>query len=237
MILCIETATGLCSAALCHNDKIIAVRESDEGRSHASLLTVFIQELLNSANIGAQDLDAIAVSKGPGSYTGLRIGVSTAKGIAYASSLPLLGINTPESMFYGFVDYIKEKYILRPDDLFCPLIDARRMEVYYALYDSEGKTLREIKAEIMNEYSFSEYSETSRLFLFGDGTEKCMNIIQRKNTIYETGYRISASSMRKPASDAFLAGRFEDVAYFEPFYLKDFLTSKPVKNILGNKLV
>lgn len=237
MILCIETATDLCSVALCDGKTILSLKESDEGRSHASLLTVFIQELLGEAGINADSLDAVAVSKGPGSYTGLRIGVSAAKGIAYGASIPLIGIDTTLSMFYGFYDLIKDKYHFSSNDLFCPLLDARRMEVYSAVYNSGGKIVREIKAEIMTEDSFGEYPDTSRLFLFGNGAAKCKNVIKRKNIIYEPGYRISASSLCKPASEAFSKGLFEDVAYFEPFYLKDFLTSKPVKNILGNQLV
>jgi len=216
---------------------VIALKESDEGRSHAAVLTLFIRDILREAGIRASGLDAIAVSKGPGSYTGLRIGVSAAKGIAYAASLPLIGIDTTYSMFHGFLNEAGEKYKFTSDDLFCPVLDARRMEVYSAVYNQEGKIVRELKAEIMNNDSFNLYPDQSRLFLFGDGAEKCINVLQRKNIVIETGYRISASSMCSPASEAFSEQHFEDVAYFEPFYLKDFLTSKPVKNILGNKLV
>jgi len=234
MILCIETATVLCSVALCDYNSVISLKESDEGRSHASMLTVFIQELLNRAKITVSELKAVAVSKGPGSYTGLRIGVSAAKGIAYAASIPLIGIDTLYSMFHGFRNFAKEKYNFTSGDLFCPLLDARRMEVYSAVYSNEGKIVRNIKAEIITNDSFREFPESSRLFLFGDGTEKCKNIIQRDNIIFETGYRISARSMLRPSSEAFSESAFEDIAYFEPFYLKDFLTSKPVKNVLGN---
>lgn len=234
MILCIETATGLCSVALCDSNRVIALKESGEGRSHASLLTPFIRDLLHEAGIRASDLNAVAVSKGPGSYTGLRIGVSAAKGIAYAAAIPLIGIDTAYSMFHGFHDFAAERYNFTSDDLFCPVLDARRMEVYSAIYDHEGKIIREIKAEIMKNDSFSGYPGSSRLFLFGDGAEKCKNVIKRKNIIFDTDYRISASSMFKPAAEAFSEQHFEDVAYFEPFYLKDFLTSKPVKNVLGN---
>ncbi len=237
MILCIETTTGLCSVALCDGESVIALKESDEGRSHAAVLTVFIRDILQEAGIRASGLNAIAVSKGPGSYTGLRIGVSAAKGIAYAASVPLIGIDTTYSMFNGFLDEAWKKYKFTKDDLFCPVLDARRMEVYSAVYNAEGKIVRELKAEIMNSDSFSQYPDESRLFLFGDGAEKCKNVLKRKNLVIETGYRISASSMCRPASKAFSEQHFEDVAYFEPFYLKDFLTSKPVKNILGNKLV
>ena len=233
MILCIETATNLCSVALCDKNGVLSLKESDEGRSHASLLTMFIQELLLREGISAASLDAVAVSKGPGSYTGLRIGVSAAKGIAYAASIPLIGIETTCSMFHGFYAYAKEKYQLTSHDLFCPVLDARRLEVYSAVFDSEGNVVRNIKAEIMNEESFTDYTESSRFFLFGDGAEKCKNVVKIKNAVYETGYRISASSMCRPSSEAFTERHFEDVAYFEPFYLKDFLTSKPVKNVLG----
>lgn len=233
MILCIETATDICSVALCRDNRVIALKESEEGRSHASLLTVFIEELLDAAELDAGTLDAVAVSKGPGSYTGLRIGVSVAKGIAYAASIPLIGIETSLSMFHGFRESVKEKYSFMPDDLFCPLTDARRMEVYSAVFDSGGKMKRKTSAEIINEKSFSEFPASSRIFLFGDGAGKCRDVIKRDNVIIETSYRISASSMCRPASEAFSQHHFEDVAYFEPFYLKDFLTSKPVKNILG----
>lgn len=234
MILCIETATGLCSVALCDGNRVTALKESDEGRSHASLLTVFIGELLQEAGIRASGLRAVAVSKGPGSYTGLRIGVSAAKGIAYAASIPLIGIETTRSMLHGFLDFAKETYSFESADLFCPVLDARRMEVYSAVYNYEGKIIRGLKAEIINSESFTGYPLSSRLFIFGDGAEKCRNVFKRENIIVETAYRISASSMCKPAFEAFSKQHFEDVAYFEPFYLKDFLTSKPVKNILGN---
>lgn len=234
MILCIETATGLCSVALCDGKRVVALKESSEGRSHASLLTLYIRDLLRDADIRASDLSAVAVSKGPGSYTGLRIGVSAAKGIAYAAAIPLIGIDTVFSMFHGFKDFAAEKYNFAPTDLFCPVLDARRMEVYSAIYNNEGKITRALKAEVINNDSFSGYTGSSRLFLFGDGAEKCINVIKRKNVISDTDYMISASSMCKPAAEAFSEQHFEDVAYFEPFYLKDFLTSKPVKNILGN---
>ena len=233
MILCIETATGLCSAALCDTRGTVALKESSEGRSHASLLTVFIEEILTKTGTRASDLDAVAVSKGPGSYTGLRIGVSVAKGIAFASSIPLIAIDTTLSMFQGFSDIAGEKYGIRTNDLFCPALDARRMEIYYAVYDRMGNVIRNIRAEIMKENSFREFPESSRIFLFGDGASKCKDVISRKNIITDIDFVISASFMQKPAYEAYKNRRFEDVAYFEPFYLKDFLTSKPVKNVLG----
>jgi tRNA threonylcarbamoyladenosine biosynthesis protein TsaB len=233
MILCIETATSLCSVALCDRSGIIDLKENAEGRSHASLLTIFIDELLKARGIGTQDLDAVAVSKGPGSYTGLRIGVSVAKGIAYASSIPLIGVDTTLSMFMGFIRVAKEKLVLSGSDLFCPALDARRMEVYYSVYNSEGIRVKETCAEIIDGNSFKEYPESSRVFIFGEGAAKCREVIERKNIIIDDEFKISASSMHIPAYEAFIQTLFEDVAYFEPFYLKDFLTTKPVKNILG----
>jgi tRNA threonylcarbamoyladenosine biosynthesis protein TsaB len=232
MILCIETATGLCSVALCDENGSIALKESNEGRAHASLLTVFIEEILNKTGIRAGDLDAVAISKGPGSYTGLRIGVSVAKGIAYAASIPLIGIDTTYSMFLGFSGFAGGKYGIISSDLFCPAIDARRMEVYYTVFNVKGDVVRSIKAEIIDRNSFSEYPESSRIFLFGDGALKCKGTVTGKNVLFDTDFMISASFMFKPAYEALNHRRFEDVAYFEPFYLKDFLTSKPVKNLL-----
>jgi tRNA threonylcarbamoyladenosine biosynthesis protein TsaB len=233
MILCLETATALCSVALCDKNGVIALRESNEERSHASLLTVFIGELLNEAGIKAGNLQAVVVSKGPGSYTGLRIGVSVAKGIAYAASVPLVGIDTTLSMFHGFSSELKGKYKFTETDLFCPALDARRMEIYYSVFDAKGNTVKSIRAEIMDKESFSDLPRSSRLFLFGDGAAKCREVVERKNIFFQDDFRISASFMRKYAYEAIDKSCFEDVAYFEPFYLKDFLTSKPVKNILG----
>jgi tRNA threonylcarbamoyladenosine biosynthesis protein TsaB len=136
-------------------------------------------------------------------------------------------------MFNGAGSFIEEKYDISASDLFCPVLDARRMEVYYSLFNSEGNVVRDIKAEIMDKDSFSEFPESARIFLFGDGAAKCRDVIKRKNVIFVTGFRISASFMHKPAYEALKQHRYEDVAYFEPFYLKDFLTSKPVKNVLG----
>jgi len=232
MILCIETATDLCSVALCDSGGTVALRENDKGRSHASVLTVFIEEILREAGIRAADLDAVAVSKGPGSYTGLRIGVSVAKGITYAASIPLIGVDTTRSMFHGFSDSADNNFNITSTDLFCPALDARRMEIYYTVYDVKGNMISQIKAEIIDKNSFSEFPETSRIFMFGEGAAKCIGVVNRKNITFISDFRMSASFMRKPAYEALNNNRFENVAYFEPFYLKDFLTSKPVRNVL-----
>jgi len=233
MIICLETSTPLCSVALCGKDGVVAVRESDENKSHASLLTVFIDELLSGAGLKASELEAVAISKGPGSYTGLRIGVSTAKGICYAASVPLIGIETTLSMFHGITDTIKSQYGTGETSLFIPMLDARRMEVYYSILASDGKIVREISAEIIDENSFRNIPENVRILIFGDGSAKCRQVAERGNIKFAEEFRMSAAHMYEPAYKAFREHRFEDVAYFEPFYLKDFITSSPKKNILG----
>jgi tRNA threonylcarbamoyladenosine biosynthesis protein TsaB len=230
MIICLETATNLCSVALCDNAGVISRRESNEGKSHASMLTVFIEEIFRENNIRAHDLDAVAVSKGPGSYTGLRIGVSVAKGIAYAASLPLIGIDTTLSMFWGIAGNESDQEADK-STLFCPMLDARRMEVYFAVYDTEGNTIKNISAEIIHEDSFSNFPVSQKIIFFGDGAAKCKDLIKRKNIYFADDFRISASYMHIPVLKAFKALKYEDVAYFEPFYLKDFITSIPRKNL------
>jgi len=234
MVICLETATNLCSVALCDSAGVISLRENNELKSHASQLTVFIQELLKENNLKTSDLDAIAVSKGPGSYTGLRIGVSVAKGIAYASSIPLIGVDTTTSMFWGLRNSKETNETADTDTLFCPMLDARRMEVYYSLYDFSGNIIKPVSAEIITEDTFSDISENKKIILFGDGSEKCRDKIKRNNTIIAGNFSISASYMHTPVYQALQNKHFEDVAYFEPFYLKDFITTVARKNILGN---
>jgi len=233
MILCLETATNLCSVALCDSAGVISLRESNESKSHASQLTVFIEEIFRDNGIRAQDLKAVAVSKGPGSYTGLRIGVSVAKGIAYGASIPLIGIETTYSMFWGINKSININPGSETGSLFCPMLDARRMEVYYALYDSAGNKIKDIAAEVINNDTFKDFPETRKIIFFGDGALKCKEVINRENALFATEYRISASHMHIPVIQAINEHLYEDVAYFEPLYLKDFITSKPTKNILG----
>jgi tRNA threonylcarbamoyladenosine biosynthesis protein TsaB len=233
MIICLETSTPVCSVALCDSRGIVALKENSEDKSHASRLTVFIEELLTGAGIRAQDLDAVAVSKGPGSYTGLRIGVSTAKGIAYAASIPLIGIETTISMFHGIGESLRKKYGLDEKSLFVPMLDARRMEVFYSILTSEGRSVKEITAEIIDERSFTDIPDSVRILVFGDGASKCRQVLKRKNIVFADEFRISAGYMYEPAFKSLREHHFEDIAYFEPFYLKDFITSRPKKNILG----
>lgn len=232
MILCLETATSICSVALCSNSGVISMRESHDNKSHASSLTLFIEDLLKQENMSVKDLEAIAVSKGPGSYTGLRIGVSVAKGMAYAVSIPVIGIETTLSMVHGITGKIETNIQAGSNTLYCPMLDARRMEVYYAVYTSTGKVVKEIAAEIMDENSFSDIPVNFRIIFFGEGAGKCKDLIKRKNSFFADDFIISASHMYRPAYEAFNNKRFEDVAYFEPLYLKDFITTVQKKNIL-----
>ena len=232
MILCLETATPVCSVALCDSNGVISTKESSEFKSHAANITLFIQELLQDAKIRTEELEAVAVSKGPGSYTGLRIGVSVAKGISYGASIPLIGIDTTRSMFIGITGTSEKKYGTDSTSLFCPMIDARRMEVYYSLFDATGIAVKGISAEVINERSFSGIPESVKIIFFGDGSKKCRNITGHKNSVFVEDFTVSTAYMQKPAFEEFNAGHFEDVAYFEPFYLKDFIATIPRKNIL-----
>jgi tRNA threonylcarbamoyladenosine biosynthesis protein TsaB len=233
MIICLETATNLCSVALCDSTRVVSLKESNESKSHAAVLTVFIEEILRDNGIRARDLDAVAVSKGPGSYTGLRIGVSVAKGIAYGASIPLIGIDTTLSMFWGLSSIIDESSGSDANTFYCPMLDAKRMEVYYAIYNSSGNKIKEIAAEIIDGDTFAKIPESQKIIFFGDGALKCKQVINRKNATFAEDFRLSASYMHWPAIQAFNKKQFENVAYFEPLYLKDFLISKPRKNILG----
>ncbi|MFO7851933.1 MAG: tRNA (adenosine(37)-N6)-threonylcarbamoyltransferase complex dimerization subunit type 1 TsaB [Bacteroidota bacterium] len=226
MILCIETSTAICSVALCQRGNLIDKRESSEGKSHSSLLTVFIQDILKEAGTDAAGLDAVAVSKGPGSYTGLRIGVSAAKGIAYAAEIPLIALATTELMYRGA--RARGEY-----DYYCPLIDARRMEVYTAVYDKKGNEIEAIRAEILEEDSFAGILDRGTVLFFGDGATKCRMKVRHPSAFFDEAFLISSEYMCQPALEAFNKKKFEDVAYFEPFYLKDFIATIPKKNILG----
>jgi tRNA threonylcarbamoyladenosine biosynthesis protein TsaB len=233
MIICLETATNLCSVALCDSAGIISLRESNESKSHASMLTIFIDEILRDHGMRAHELEAVAVSKGPGSYTGLRIGVSVAKGIAYAASIPLIGIETTLSMFWGISGSLNLSAAPDKNSLFCPMLDARRMEVYYAIYDSGGNKVKDISAEIINENTFINIPESQKIIFFGNGAAKCKEMINRRNAFFAVDFMMSASHMYRPVFQAIKDHNYEDAAYFEPLYLKDFITSKPRKNILG----
>lgn len=222
LILQIETATQVCSAALSKDGHTVAVKELQAHNIHASSLTLFIQEIMSQCNAGFKDLDAIAVSKGPGSYTGLRIGVSTAKGLCFALDKPLIAIDTLKMMAEGFV-------LQHPEysGLICPMIDARRMEVFTAVYNTGLDQVEEISAKIIDESSFNTYLEKSALVFIGDGAEKCRSAITHDNAVFDADNYNSAANMSILAQQSFENSAFEDLAYFEPFYLKDFVFTTP----------
>ena len=234
LILNIETATEVCSVALAKNGSLISIAESNVPRAHASLLTLLIQQVINESGKSFSDLDAIAVSKGPGSYTGLRIGVATAKGLCYALNKPLLAINTLQIMTAFFLksEFLNPKpQIPKPKILFIPLLDARRMEVYAAAFDSDLNFILETKAEIIKENSFLSLLEKQKIFFFGNGTEKCVPFLKNQpNAELIPDFKTSSTGMIQISNEVFSQKKFEDIAYFEPFYLKDFIAvSRQVK--------
>ena len=213
-ILSIETATKSCSIALAKDEQLIdCFEEVSEKYSHSEQLTVFIQDILAKYHLSTKDLEAIAISSGPGSYTGLRIGVSTAKGLCYALDIPLISISTLEAMAQLMV----EDY---PDFILCPMIDARRMEVYCAFF---GKQQSLVSAMVIDADSFAKELEQSKILFFGDGADKCQDTLTHPNAHFELGIYPSARGMLKLAYTKFANKEFEDVAYYEPFYLKEFV--------------
>ncbi|WP_443939556.1 tRNA (adenosine(37)-N6)-threonylcarbamoyltransferase complex dimerization subunit type 1 TsaB [Pedobacter sp. MW01-1-1] len=225
-ILQIETATSVCSVAVSIDGKTVAKREEAGQNLHASNLTLFIEAAVAAAGLTFPDLDAVAVSKGPGSYTGLRIGVSTAKGLCYALSIPLIAIETLEMMSAGFLE-TTHAYT----GLVCPMIDARRMEVYTALYDVNLNIIEPTLAKIIDENSFSERLGVQPITFIGDGAAKCEESLRSANAQFTDINYNSASFMSALAYKSFLQAKFEDVAYFEPFYLKDFVVTQPKKKV------
>jgi len=226
MILCLETATPVCSVALNDGCCSIALRETEGQNAHSEKITSFIREVMETANIGYNQLDAVAVSKGPGSYTGLRIGVSTAKGICYAADLPLMAVDTLEAMAYGMKAKLGSQ--MSDSDLLIPMIDARRMEVYAAIFDAHLNKIHDTEAMVIDENAFAELRQNHRLWLFGDGAPKLSKVFENQPNInIINGFRPSAAYMLPLAEKALKAHDFVDVAYFEPFYLKDFIAGKP----------
>ena len=218
-ILNIETSTKACSVALHNNGELIVCREDvTTNFSHSEKLLKFISKLFSDARLSLSDLDAIAVSMGPGSYTGLRIGVSTAKGLCYGLDIPLISISTLKAMSFGMALEIKA-------DLYCPMIDARRMEVYSAFFDINNTEVRKIQADIIDENSYKKELEKKVVF-FGDGSEKIKEKIKHKNAMFISNIHPSAKNMGPLSYQKFTKSLFEDLAYFEPFYLKDFVAGR-----------
>lgn len=216
-ILNIETATKNCSVSLAKDGKTILTKEiAEQGYSHAEKLHVFMEEILSETGISARDLKAIAVSKGPGSYTGLRIGVSSAKGLCYALGIPLISVSTLQ---------VLAKQVVIENGFIVPMIDARRMEVYSAIFDKNHQNIKEVQAEVLTDNSYAEFDDP--IYFIGDCQEKCHTVLTKPNFIFLPEIVFpSSKEMSQLSFEKFTNNDFEDVAYFEPFYLKDFLMSK-----------
>ncbi|MCB0374591.1 MAG: tRNA (adenosine(37)-N6)-threonylcarbamoyltransferase complex dimerization subunit type 1 TsaB [Sinomicrobium sp.] len=226
LILNIETTTTNCSVSLVRGGEIIALRTQNEARySHAETLHLFIKEAAAEASVSLDELDAVAVSKGPGSYTGLRIGVSAAKGLCFALDIPLISVDTLRTL--ALQCSIAKGCIV-------PLLDARRMEVYSAVFDQDYQQLRATQAEVVSPASFSGYMEKTEVYFLGPGAEKCKTVITHPNARFREYASFPSAREMAPLSEAaFKAGRFEDIAYFEPYYLKDFVAGKQIGTKAG----
>ncbi len=219
LILNIETATTNCSVSLSKEGETLVLKEDyDKNYSHAERLHVYIDEVLKESNINSKQLDAIAVSKGPGSYTGLRIGVSAAKGLCFALNKPLISISTLEALAHQ---------VKIDEGVIVSMLDARRMEVYSAIFDTDYNQIRETQAQILDEASFSDYLKKGKVYFIGNGVEKTKTLINHPNAIFIEGKLPSANEMSLLAYNKYKISDTEDVAYFEPYYLKDFVALKP----------
>lgn len=229
-ILNIETATEVCSVTISQDNNLIFKKEETEGPSHAVLLGIFVNEAMENIRSKGIKLDAVAVSCGPGSYTGLRIGVSEAKGLCFGLDIPLIAINTLKIMAHG----VLETQNIDKETLLCPMIDARRMEVYDTLFDSNLEEIRPVSADIIDENSFAELIKENKIIFFGNGAAKCIDVLPKENTFFLEGIYPKALDMIKLSEEAYKNRDFVDVAYFEPFYLKEFVATTPKNKVLGN---
>ena len=234
-ILCLESSTEVCSVTLVENGIVKDIREERNGLNHARLLTKFVNELLTANHLKAADLSAVAVSEGPGSYTGLRIGVSAAKGICYAVGLPLIAISPLQAMAYHLVQNQKEYQVeIKADEIVVPMIDARRMEVYTAVYNHRGEEMAEVRAMVIDQKAFENELQKTKVYFIGNGSEKCRTEIKHENAVFVDNIVASALNMPVLAERYYKADQFVDVAYFEPFYLKDFIATKPRNTVLNS---
>ncbi|MEY4930586.1 MAG: tRNA ((37)-N6)-threonylcarbamoyltransferase complex dimerization subunit type 1 TsaB [Bacteroidota bacterium] len=231
LLLSLETSTQSCSAALHDDGVLVSSKVIETPRSAASQLAVMIDEVFQVSNKKPQELKGVIVAAGPGSYTGLRIGVATAKGLCYALNIPIVSVNTLQLMAYQFLETdAVRKYIQDDNVILCPMLDARRMEVYCALLDHKLNYIEEVQAKIMDEESFKDMMESTPIFFFGDGADKCKDILKHPNAHFSSGLIPLASSLGEIGYKKWKAGEYEDLVSFEPFYLKDFLIKKPNLN-------
>lgn len=225
-IVHIETSTDVCSVALSEDGHCIFHEEDRNGPSHARILAPFVKDAVSMADSHAIPLDAVAVSSGPGSYTGLRIGVSTAKGLCYGRNLKLISVSTLELLCVPVLLYHED---IPQDALLCPMLDARRMEVYAAIYDRSLKVKKDISAEIITPESYKEFLDERPVIFFGNGSNKCKSVITHPNAMFIDGIEPLAKNMTPLAERALMQGKIEDTAYFEPFYLKEFVAGQSKK--------
>lgn len=227
-IILIETSTSLCSTALVEDGKVVCERISDEPRAHASKTAMFVSEMLSEKGLKVSDCDAVAVSKGPGSYTGLRVGVSTAKGLCFGAGVPMISVGTLDTLVWQALDGN-----MLPEDCryIIPMIDARRMEVYTGIFTPDGKQISPTVAQIIDADSFKDQLAEGQVLFIGDGADKCKDTLTSPNARFIQCCP-KAASMMHPALEALEAKQFEDVAYFEPFYLKEFITTVSKKKII-----
>lgn len=227
-IILIETSTSLCSTAIAENGVTVSERISGEPRAHASKTALFVSEMLKERGLKVSDCDAVAVSKGPGSYTGLRVGVSTAKGLCFGAGIPMISVGTLDTLVWQAIDggLVPDgcRYII-------PMIDARRMEVYTGIFTPDGTQVSPTEAKIIDADSFKDKLEEGPVLFIGDGADKCRETLASPNANFVQCCP-KASSMTRPATSALEERRFEDVAYFEPFYLKEFITTVSKKKII-----
>ena len=230
VILNIETSTRVCSVGLAVDGIITSLKETHVANSHAELVTLYAEQAINEAGYNFADIDAVAVSMGPGSYTGLRIGVSTAKGFCYALDKPLIAIDTLKAMAAGMIALIKDDPFL-----VCPMIDARRMEVYAAVYDHQLQCIQKTEALIIDSGSFHDVLSDRPIYFGGDGAAKCKEVLgHQNNAVFLESFHPSAKFMASLSEKKYQQDQFEDVAYFEPYYLKDFVAGIPKVKGLKN---
>lgn len=220
LILNIETATDVCSVCLSKGNEVVLYKESLVANSHSKMLSLLIDEILKEKELKVKDLSCIAVGKGPGSYTGLRIGVSSAKGLAYGADIPIVSVDTLMILAHK----AREKY---KDMMYMPMIDARRMEVYTAIYDKDFNVIKPISADVVESDLYEDYLQKGKIVVVGTGSEKCKEVLTDSNYIFDNTIRLCAKDMIEFSNEKYKNKDFEDVAYFEPYYLKEFIAAKP----------
>ena len=228
ILLHIETSTSVCSVAASENGTLLMQKINTEGMNHAKLLSVFIAEIIDYLTSLDKKIDAVSLSRGPGSYTGIRIGTATAKGLCFGYDVPLIAVDTLQVMATSAREKIEK---LQNNDLLCPMIDARRMEVYDEIFSANLSSVEAVKADIIDENSFAEQLENQKMFFFGDGSDKCKEVITHPNAVFVPHVCPEAKYMIALAESKFTAKEFEDIAYFDPLYLKEFQATTPKKKL------